>query len=93
MNYIEEKRKSREQQLSFYFNRDTAKLKLKKTTLLQQKHHHKERLTVLLNEKTEIEKKIDELQETITNFNASLEKLTKQTTECQQKIDYYSELL
>lgn len=57
MNTIEEKQKSREQQLSFYFNRDTAKLKLRKTILLQQKHHHEEQLTVWIGEKALMEKK------------------------------------
>lgn len=93
MNTIEEKRKRREQQLSFYFNRDTAKLKLRKTILLQQKHHHEEQLTVWISEKALMEKKIDAVQEKINSFNGKLETLTKKSAECQQKIDYYSDLM
>lgn len=91
MNSTEERRKSREQQLSFYFNRETAKLKLRKTILSQKKHQHEEQLAVWIKEKSEVEKKIDAIQEKINNFNEKLQILTKKIAEYQQKINYYSE--
>lgn len=93
LNNIEDKQKSREQQLTSYFNRDAAKLKLRKTILLQQKNHHEQQLTVWISEKAEIEKKVGALQEKINNFNGKLETLSKKTAECQQKINYYSEFI
>lgn len=88
-----EKQKSKHQQLSIYMNRELAKLKLKKTTLFRQKNHNNEQLRVWLNEKNEIEKKINETHEKINNFNEKVAALTTKITECQQKIHYYSDLL
>lgn len=88
-----EKRKSQQQELSTYLNRDLAKLKLRKTTLLHKKKLHEEQSKVWLNEKNEIEKKINELNEHINIFHTKIAAITDKITDCQGKIQYYSDLL
>lgn len=82
---------SPQQELSIYLNRNLAKQKLKRTTILNEKKQLDNLLKEGEKEKHQIIQKMDNIRDKISVLKGKLIEIVKKIDECKEKIELYSE--
>lgn len=90
LSNVENKRLIQRQELSIHLNKDLAKWKFKKTTILNKKKEAENEFMQLKTENKKIGEKIVDLQEQIKVLERDIASVTYKIDETKEKIKYYS---